>query len=312
LRLDSGDAIFAMTEKLVSVIMPACNAGRTIGNALQSVRAQTYGNWEIVVTLDGSTDATGQLIAEFARTTPRPVRVLENSRSHGPSAARNKAMQAAQGIVIAFLDADDIWMPDHLSSLCAVLDSGKADLAWSEGAVFQETPSGEMEWLPIDTINVKNPRQDLFRRNFFNTSAAAITRRLMEATGSFDESLWAGEEWDYWIRAAALGFQIASTGKQTYYYRKSASSLSSTPAKMAESNGRMFEKHRHCGLLPESEIIARARESYFGAGRMYWREDAAAASRAFYKSWKLSKVHLLPLFCALLAAISLARPRRSQ
>jgi hypothetical protein len=125
--------------------------------------------------------------------------------------------------------------------------------------------------------------------------------------------LWAGEEWDYWIRAAALGFEIAATGEQTYYYRKSAGSLSAVPAKMAESSGRMFEKHRRCGILPEGEIVSRARASYFAAGRMVWREDPAASSRMFHKSWSLSKVHVLPLVCWFLAAgLSLARPRRSQ
>ncbi|MGD0480649.1 MAG: glycosyltransferase family 2 protein [Terracidiphilus sp.] len=302
-----------MTEKLVSVIMPACNAERTIGKALESVRAQTYQNWEIIVVNDGGTDATGRMVAEFAQHTPRNVMLLEHAQSRGPSAARNIAMKAAKGEYLAFLDADDIWMPEHLGRLCAVLDSGKADLAYAGGYVFRETPSGEIELLPIDTIEVKNPRQDLFRRNYFNTSAAAITRQLMEAAGDFDESIWAGEEWDYWIRAAALGFAIASTEEQTYYYRKSAGSLSAVPAKMAESSGRMFEKHRQCGILSEGEIVARARASYFAAGRMYWREDPAAASRMFHKSWSLSKVHMLPFVCWFLAAgLSLARPHRSQ
>jgi hypothetical protein len=75
----------------------------------------------------------------------------------------------------------------------------------------------------------------------------------------------------------------------------------------------MFEKHRQCGILPESEIILRARESYFAAGKMYWRENPAAASRMFYKSWTLSKVHLLPLLCSfIVAGLSLARPHHSR
>ena len=291
-----------MTEKLVSVIIPAFNAERYIGKALESVRAQTYQNWEIIVTNDGGTDATGRMVSEFARQTPRNVVLLEHAQSQGPSAARNTAMKAAKGEYIAFLDADDIWMPEHLTRLCAVLASGKADLAYSDCYVFCETPSGEMESLPHDTTEMKNPSQDLFRRNFINTSAAAITRRLMEKVGTFDATMWSGEELDYWIRSAALGFEIASTGKQTYYYRKSVGSLSAASAKMAESNGRMFEKHRRCGVLPEGEIVAKARQSYFAAGKMYWRKDPVAASRMFYKAWTLGKVHVLPLLCAFLAA----------
>jgi glycosyltransferase involved in cell wall biosynthesis len=277
------------------------------------VRSQTYQNWEILVTSDGGTDETGRMVSEFARQTDHNVMLLEHAQSLGPSAARNTAMKAAKGEYIAFLDADDIWMPEHLHRLCAVLDSGKADLAYSNCFVFRETPSGEMELLPIDTIEVKNPRQDLFRRNFINTSAAAITRRLMEKAGTFDAALWAGEELDYWIRSAALGFEIASTGEQTYYYRKSAGSLSAESARMAECNGRILEKHSRCGILPESDIVARARASYFAAGKLYWRENSAAASRMFYKSWALNKAHILSLLCAALAAgISLVRPQHSE
>jgi glycosyltransferase involved in cell wall biosynthesis len=302
-----------MTEKLISVIMPAFNAERYIGKALESVRAQTYRNWEIIVTDDGGTDSTGRIVSQFAQQSPRNVMLLKHAQSQGPSAARNTAMKAAKGEYIAFLDADDIWMPEHLSRLSAVLALGKADLAYSDCYVFCESPSGEMELLPIDTIEVKNPRQDLFRRNFINTSAATITRRLMEKVGTFDRTLWAGEEFDYWIRSAALGFEIASTGQQTYYYRKSTGSLSALPARMAECNGRIFERHSRCGILPEGEIVAMARASYFAAGKLYRRDDPAAASRMFYKSWVLGKAHLLPLLCAFLAAgLSLVRPQRSK
>ena len=302
-----------MPDKLVSVIMPAFNAEPYIGKALESVRAQTYQDWEIIVTNDGGTDGTVRIVTEFAQQTPRNVVLLEHAQSQGPSAARNAAMKSAKGEYIAFLDADDIWMPDHLERVCAVLASGRADLAYSDGYVFREMPSGEIEPLPIDTIEVRNPPKDLFRRNFINSSGAVITRQLMEKVGDFDRNLRGVEDGDYWIRSAALGFQIASTGRQTYYYRKSPGSLSAESGKMAEGNGRMFEKHRQCGILPESEIILRARESYFAAGKMYWRENPAAASRMFYKSWTLSKVHLLPLLCSfIVVGLSLARPHHSR
>ena len=291
--------------------MPAFNAERYIGKALESVRSQTYQNWEIIVTNDGGTDGTAQIVAEFAQRTSQLVRILEHEQNSGLSAARNTAMRVAGGEYIAFLDADDFWLPDHLERVCAVLASGKADLVYSGAIVFRETASGEMELLPSDPIEVTKTRIDLFQRNFINPSGAAITRQLMERVGGFGPRRV--EDLDYWIRAAALGFRIAATGKQTYYYRKSAGGLSAAFAEDAEGLGGVFVKHRHCGILPEKEIIAKARESYFAAGKIYWRKDPAAASRMFYKAWTLGKVHMLPLLCAFLAAgLSLARPHRSQ
>lgn len=302
-----------MTEKLISVIMPAFNAERYIGKALESVGSQTHRNWEIIVTNDGGTDSTGRIVSEFAQQMPRNVMLLEHAQSQGPSAARNTAMNAAKGEYIAFLDADDIWMPEHLSRLSAVLALGKADLAYSDCYVFRETLSGEMELLSIDTIEVKDPPADLFRRNFINPSGAALRRRLMEKVGDFDRNLRGVEDVDYWIRAAALGFAIAPTGKQTYYYRKSPGSLSAESAKMAEGIAKVYEKNRSCGILPEREIVRLAKVSYFAAGKLYWREKPAVASRMFYKSWALGKAHLLPLLCAFLAAgLSLVRPQRSK
>ncbi len=165
--------------------MPAFNSERYIGKALDSVRSQTYRNWEIIVTNDGGADGTSRIVAEFAQTASRTVRLLEHAKSQGPSAARNTAMKAAKGEYIAFLDADDFWLPEHLETVCAVLATGRADLAHSGGIVFRDTPSGEIELLPIYTIEVTNPPADLFRRNFINPSGAAITRRLMEKVGGF-------------------------------------------------------------------------------------------------------------------------------
>lgn len=299
----SGDSFRTMDKELVSIIMPAFNAERFIAKALESVRAQTYKHWELIVTNDGGSDGTPQIVSTFAKSVAQTVVLIQHQHALGPSAARNSGMKIAKGEFIAFLDSDDIWLSEHLESLCEILRSGMGDLAYSDAYVFTEAPSGEIDILPIAAFKVTNPRLDLFRRNFINTSGAALTRRLMERVGEFDQGLWAGEEADYWIRAAIQGFEIVGTLKRTYYYRKSEGSLSSASARMAEGAGTIFEKHRKCGLLPESELVTNASDCYFAAGKLYWRKDSGAARRNFYKSWTLNKLRALPLLWYLLTSM---------
>jgi glycosyltransferase involved in cell wall biosynthesis len=292
-----------VTETLVSIIMPAFNAERFIAKALGSIRQQTHTCWELFVTNDGGTDSTPQIVAEFAKSSIQRVELIKHQRALGPSAARNSGMKAAHGKFIAFLDSDDFWLPGHLENVCSILQSGKGDLAYSDCFVFKESQAGNIELLPIDTIEIKNSGRDLFRRNFINPSSAAISRRLLEKVGEFDTSMHGWEDADYWIRAAIAGFQICCTEERTCYYRKSEGSLSSRTAKLSEGVAAMFEKHRKCGLLPESEILTSASNSYYAAGKMYWRKDAVAARRNFYKSWTLNRRRALPLLWYLLTPI---------
>lgn len=287
-----------MSQSLVSVVIPAFNAGRYMSQTLNSVRLQTYQRWEVIVTNDGGTDDTPRIVSEFTSKVSQNVQLIEHAQSQGPSAARNTGMKAANGDIIAFLDADDFWTPGHLEALCSVLEKGEADLAYADGYVFRNTPAGEMELLPIDTIEVTNPPKDLFKRNFINPSGAAISRKLMENVGEFDVALRGVEDIDYWIRAVTRGFQIAPTGEKTYYYRKSAGGLSAASARMEEGGAKICEKHSRCGILPESEILAKARDGYYAAGKLYWRKNPRAASESFYKAWVLDKYRLMPVMAA--------------
>ncbi len=286
-----------MSGNLVSIIIPSFKAERFISKALESVRAQTYSNWEMIVVNDGP-GSTPQIVSDFARTVPQNLSLIERADSHGLSAARNTGMELAKGDIVAFLDADDFWHPDHLETVCAIFDKGLADLVYSGCYVFQDTAAGEMELLPITTIEVTNPARDLFRRNFINPSSAAISRRLMKAVGGFDTNLRFCEDIDYWIRAATQDFKIVSTDKATCYYRKIPGSLSSASAKNAEGIARIYEKHCRCGILPEADILLMASGSHYAAGRLHWRKDPRAASRAFYRAWTLNKHYLKPIMAA--------------
>src|ERR1039457_4756626 len=100
-----------MNTPLVSICIPAYNAERFIPETLASVRAQTYKNWEVIVTEDGTKDSTEELLATFAKPVPQPVIYNRHEINRGLPHTRNTGIGAARGQWIAFLDADDFWEP---------------------------------------------------------------------------------------------------------------------------------------------------------------------------------------------------------
>ena len=102
-----------MTKPLITIIMAAYNAAKTIDPAIRSVSAQTYTDWELIVVNDCSKDDTARIVAEFAKKDPR-IKLINNETNKGVSLTRKKALDAATGDWIAVLDSDDMWAPDKL------------------------------------------------------------------------------------------------------------------------------------------------------------------------------------------------------
>ena len=109
-----------MNKTLVSIIMPAYNAAHYINEAIHSVKEQTYQNWELLITEDGSTDETRRILKEIAATDSR-IKVLYSEKNNGAAASRNYSLANAMGRYIAFLDADDLWMPYKLENQLAFM-----------------------------------------------------------------------------------------------------------------------------------------------------------------------------------------------
>ncbi len=119
-----------MSSALVSVVMPAYNAGRTIRGAVMSVLSQSYTSWELVIVDDGSTDGTAALIDSLAAADER-IRVIHAETNGGVAAARNAAIAAARGSHIAFLDSDDGWHPGKLERQMQHMEETRARVCYA-------------------------------------------------------------------------------------------------------------------------------------------------------------------------------------
>ena len=179
---------------LVSVIIPTFNRGWILKEAIDSVLAQDFKDFELIVVDDGSTDNTGQILDSYNQ----DLIVLRQS-NRGVSAARNRGIAAAEGRLIAFLDSDDLWLPRKLSSQVDFFNSNPT-------AVINQT---EEIWLRNGVrVNPKNRHHKvsgmIFERSLglclVSPSAVMIKKNLFSKVGVFDESLPACEDYDLWLR----------------------------------------------------------------------------------------------------------------
>jgi len=102
-----------MSNDLVSIVTPAYQCGSVVGDAIYSVLMQTYPHWEMLVIDDCSSDNTNDVLREFIKK-DRRIRLIENTKNVGPAMSRNVGLASSNGRWIAFLDSDDIWLPEKL------------------------------------------------------------------------------------------------------------------------------------------------------------------------------------------------------
>jgi glycosyltransferase involved in cell wall biosynthesis len=187
----------------VSVVIPAYNRRELLRRAVRSVLAQSYGDWEVIVVDDGSTDGTERVPGEFA---DERLGLIRHPAKRGPAAARNTAIAASRGRVIAFLDSDDEWQPEKLKKQMNAFQFAPAEV----GVVYSGTRrlfGGKAYEIPSPSIRLKDG--DVFKtilRDTYlvHTSAVAVRKECFDAAGLFDESLPALEEWELWIRLARI------------------------------------------------------------------------------------------------------------
>ena len=199
----------------VSVIIPCFNAERYIAVAVESALAQDWhGSLEVVVVDDGSTDASADRVRELARSDPR-VRLLQQA-NQGVAAARNHGLRCTSADWIAFLDADDFWLPGKLQAQWELLrshpEARMCYTAWEVWPSDDPLPAGDyLAGLraEVDTgTSWSGPSgwiyADLLLDAVVWTSTVVAHRSLLAEVGAFDCELRIGEDWDLWLRASRV------------------------------------------------------------------------------------------------------------
>jgi glycosyltransferase involved in cell wall biosynthesis len=216
----------------VAVIVPAFDAEATLGSALASVAAQTRMPDEVIVVDDGSSDGTVTLAKSWDA--HLPITVLTAEHNAGPSAARHAGIEAADSELIALLDADDVWFPDHLEAMLAThaaTDDGLASadtLIWIPGRAVSSRPLSHGAPLPAPDDQLAWLLDD----NRLSISSM-FSRARYDAVGGFRPEFRGTEDWDLWIRMVRAGAVVARPDHPTVLYRLSPGAVSSDDGMVA-------------------------------------------------------------------------------
>lgn len=184
----------------MSVVIPTWNRPAYLREALESVFAQTFTDYEVIVVDDGSTDETPQVARSFGER----VRIVRQ-KHQGPGAARNRGVEEARGKYIAFLDSDDIWLPRKLALQVAELEkhggvgavASRAEMFGNRGIVLRcPSPVATRESLDAEAIFRWQP--------MIQTPTVLVDKECFREAGGFDPSLPVAEDLDFWLRLAAL------------------------------------------------------------------------------------------------------------
>ncbi len=190
-----------MNDDSISVVVPTWNSSAYVEATLATVAAQRVPPRELVVSDDGSSDSTCNVVTAFAAAHPGlPTRLLRNSHL-GPGAARNVGVWSAAGEWIAFLDSDDLWHPEKIAKVYEAIRADQAANLFCHNELIR-SPDGSCQVSNYGAgIAGNRPfTSQLFRRNLFSTSAVTCRRMLVMECGGFDPHLTSAQDYDLWLK----------------------------------------------------------------------------------------------------------------
>ncbi len=288
-----------MSEKpLISVIIPAFNASEFIGETLDSVFSQTFTDFEVIVINDGSPD-TQDLERALQRFPPK-LRYLKQE-NQGAAVARNTGLRAAEGELVAFLDADDTWLPAFMEKQLELLKRNNADLVFADALLVGDSPLAGRTFMQADP-----PRGEVTPENLLSVKVTVLTSTVLARkapileVGLFDVSLRRGQDFELWLRLAKAGARFAYQREVLAHHRIVESGLSGGTISQLQRTLTVLEAIKAKGLTPSEEVAFQwnmnrtLRELALENGKeKLLRRDFSAAlksfneARKFRHSWKV-------------------------
>ena len=283
-------------QPLVSVIMPAYNAEKFIGESIQSVVDQTYANWELLVVDDGSTDKTADIVRAFAEQDSR-VKYL-SQHNGGPGKARNTAIATSNGTLIAFLDADDLWLPEKLERQLQALDATNADVIYSNGLIIYEPGAipGRTDFsIVAGTTEGRKMLDILLLQNRIPVQSVMVRKEASRDAGPFDESMqfYGCEDYELWLKLAIHGAVFHGMTEKLIKYRRHPTAITHRNSGWLKPALRVVSYHINSGTLDEKTKRNRLRWLYREVIAALVEEGELAEAKEFlreFSAWDKSGI----------------------
>jgi glycosyltransferase involved in cell wall biosynthesis len=277
-----------MNQPLISICIAAYNAEKYLEATLRTVQSQTFQNWELIVTEDGSKDRAEDFVSDFALKVPQNVVYNRHPINRGLPATRNTGVAAASGEWIVFLDADDLWKPEHLETLVSASHIEQSEVIFSGSVEYDDATWTKLgTHSPSDADLADLPLALFTGRLSIKSSAAMIKREALQRHGPVSPDFPTCSDTEYWLRILSQGGHLLFSGANTCIYRQHSASLSRKTASNFIETAHLCERYAEWESIPR--LIARTRTAnlYRWAGRTLLSENPAEALKPLGHSLRL-------------------------
>lgn len=228
---------------LISIITPAYNSEAYIRETIQSVQAQTYTNWEMIIVDDCSTDATREIVKQLIVEDNR-ISLFKLEKNSGPAVARNTAIKHAKGRYLAFLDSDDMWLPEKLEKQFAFMSENNYGFSFTEYVKMSD--DGKLVGKPVQ-IPEKVDYKKLLKRNVIGCLTVMIDTDVVGEVEMVN--IRSRQDYVLWLSLCKKGFPAYGLQECLSKYRIVENSVSRNKIKMAKQNWKVYRKIEKLGFF---------------------------------------------------------------
>lgn len=236
-------------QPLVSIIMPSYNAEKYIAKAIESVMAQTYTNWELLVFDDGSTDHTAEIALSFEAADSR-IFFYRNPQNLGVAKTRNRGIELAKGEWVALLDSDDVWHHEKLQKQLEKAAETGAQILYTSYEVFSEYPDSKTDYIVPSSVDYDS----MLIENKIGCSTVLVKRSVLDRH-RFQGEIY-HEDYALWLELLKEGYTAAGCSEVLTYWRLSKSSRSFNKLSAAKNRWIIYRRVEKLSIWKSLRLFA--------------------------------------------------------